>query len=110
MRLRLHIRALSINIGVALPAARSGIGVGIVLGAGRALGETMAIVMVMGNVVQIPTSLFDPARTLTANIALEMAYASSAHRSALFVSGRERASSRSTSGEVARLRTDEAAR
>ncbi len=73
--------------GLALPAARSGIGVGIVLGAGRALGETMAIVMVMGNVVQIPTSVFDPARTLTANIALEMAYASSAHRSALFVSG-----------------------
>ena len=77
----------SIVRGLALPAARSGIGVGIVLGAGRALGETMAVVMVMGNVVQIPSSLFDPARTLTANIALEMAYASSEHRSALFVSG-----------------------
>lgn len=73
--------------GIVLPAARSGIGAGVLLGAGRALGETMAVVMVMGNVVQVPDSLFDPARTLTANIALEMAYASEAHRSALFVSG-----------------------
>jgi phosphate transport system permease protein len=72
---------------VALPAAWPGIGVGILLGTGRALGETMAVVMVMGNVVQFPDNLFAPARTLTANIALEMAYASDLHRSALFVSG-----------------------
>jgi phosphate transport system permease protein len=47
----------------------------------------MAILMVCGNVVQTPKSLFDPMRTLTANIALEMAYATGDHRSALFVSG-----------------------
>lgn len=73
--------------GVALPAARSGIATGVILAAGRALGETMAVLMVCGNVVQVPASVFDPVRTLTANIALEMAYALSDHRSALFVSG-----------------------
>ena len=72
---------------IALPAARSGIFTGILLGTGRALGETMAVVMVTGNVVQLPDSVFAPVRTLTANIALEMAYATDAHRSALFVSG-----------------------
>ncbi|MFN3649471.1 MAG: phosphate ABC transporter permease subunit PstC [Armatimonadota bacterium] len=72
---------------VALPAARSSLATAVVLAAGRALGETMAVLMVAGNVVQVPRSLFDPVRTLTANIALEMAYATSAHRSALFVSG-----------------------
>jgi len=72
---------------VALPVAGPGIGVGVLLGTGRALGETMAVVMVMGNVVQIPDSLLAPARTLTANITLEMAYATDAHRSALFVGG-----------------------
>lgn len=73
--------------GVALPAARAGIGSGIMLAAGRAIGETMAVLMVAGNVVQHPHSLFDPIRTLTANIALEMAYAMGDHRSALYVSG-----------------------
>jgi phosphate transport system permease protein len=53
----------------------------------RALGETMAVLMVAGNVVQTPASLFDPIRVLTANIALEMAYAVGQHRSSLFVSG-----------------------
>lgn len=72
---------------IALPAARPGILVGVLLGTGRALGETMAVVMVTGNVVQVPESLLAPVRTLTANIALEMAYATDAHRSALFVSG-----------------------
>ncbi len=73
--------------GVALPAARSGVATGVILAAGRALGETMAVLMVCGNVVQVPASVFDPVRTLTANIALEMAYALGDHRSALFVSG-----------------------
>jgi phosphate transport system permease protein len=73
--------------GVALPAARSGIATGILLAAARAMGETMAVLMVCGNVVQYPDSLFDPVRTLTANIALEMAYAMGDHRAALFASG-----------------------
>lgn len=73
--------------GVAIPAAQSGLFTGLILGTGRAIGETMAVLMVCGNVVQTPTSLFDPMRTLTANIALEMAYAMGNHRSALFVSG-----------------------
>lgn len=73
--------------GIVLPAAKSGIFTGILLGAGRALGETMAVLMVAGNIVQTPKGLFDPVRTLTANIALEMAYALDNHRAALFVSG-----------------------
>lgn len=74
-------------VGVVLPAARSGLLTGVLLGTGRAIGETMAVLMVCGNVVQTPDSLFDPVRTLAANIALEMAYAQGDHRSALFVSG-----------------------
>jgi len=74
-------------MGVALPAARGGIVAGIVLAAARALGETMAVLMVAGNVVQTPGGLFDPVRVLTANIALEMAYAGGEHRAALFASG-----------------------
>ncbi len=72
---------------VVLPAAKSGLFAGILLQTGRAIGETMAILMVAGNVVQTPSSIFDPIRTLTANIALEMAYAVGDHRSALFLSG-----------------------
>lgn len=72
---------------VLLPAAKPGIVAGIILGAGRAIGETMAVLMVAGNVVQHPHSVFDSVRTLTANIALEMAYAMGDHRAALFVSG-----------------------
>lgn len=69
---------------VVLPAARSGIVAGVILGVGRAIGETMAVVMVTGNAVQVPHSPLDPLRTLTANLALEMAYAADDHRSALF--------------------------
>ena len=72
---------------VVLPAARSGIATAVLLAAGRAIGETMAVLMVCGNVVKMPTSAFDPVRALTANIALEMAYAMQEHRAALFVSG-----------------------
>jgi len=73
--------------GIMLPAARGGIGTGILLAVGRALGETMAVLMVCGNVVQVPDSAFEPVRTLTANIALEMAYALGDHRAALFFTG-----------------------
>lgn len=72
---------------VSLPAARAGVVSAILLAAARALGETMAVLMVAGNVVQLPDSLFAPVRTLTANMALEMAYALGDHRAALFVSG-----------------------
>jgi phosphate transport system permease protein len=72
---------------VLLPAAKSGVMAAVILATARALGETMAVLMVSGNVVQTPDSLFAPIRTLTANIALEMAYASSFHRATLFVSG-----------------------
>lgn len=72
---------------VVLPAARHGILSAMVLGAARAIGETMVVLMVCGNIVQIPTSLFQPVRTLTANIALEMPYAMGDHRASLFVVG-----------------------
>lgn len=74
-------------VGVAIPAARSGIIGGVLLATARALGETMAVLMVAGNVAQNPTGLFEPVRVLTANIALEMAYASGDHRAGLFASG-----------------------
>ncbi len=74
-------------IGVVLPQARSGIFSGILLAIARALGETMAVLMVAGNVAQPPVSLLEPVRTITANIALEMAYAVNMHRAGLFASG-----------------------
>jgi phosphate transport system permease protein len=69
---------------VLIPAARSGIGASVVLGVGRAIGETMAMIMVIGNAVIFPDSLLSPARTLTGNIAVEIQYASGMHESALF--------------------------
>jgi phosphate ABC transporter permease protein PstC len=72
---------------VVLPAARGGITAALVLGMGRAIGETMAVIMVVGNAAQLPVSPLDPARTLTSNIALEMAYAAGEHREALFATG-----------------------
>lgn len=78
---------LGVIFGAALPAARGGIATAVLLAVGRAIGETMAVLMVAGNVVQAPRSVFDPIRTMTANIALELGYAMAHHRSALFVSG-----------------------
>ncbi|MEQ8764873.1 MAG: phosphate ABC transporter permease subunit PstC [Planctomycetota bacterium] len=72
---------------IALASARPSIVSAIVLALARAIGETMVVLMVCGNVVQYPSSPFSPVRTLTANIALEMPYATTLHRSALFVGG-----------------------
>lgn len=72
---------------VMVPAAFSGIMAAVVLGIGRALGETMAVVMVAGNQPLIPESIFDGVRTLTANIVLEMGYAADLHREALIATG-----------------------
>ena len=70
-----------------LPAAKSGIMAGVILGIGRAIGETMAVIMVAGNQAVIPGSLLAGVRTLTANIVLEMGYAAGLHREALIATG-----------------------
>lgn len=72
---------------VLVPAAISGIMAGVVLGIGRAIGETMAVVMVAGNQPIIPASIFDGVRTMTSNIVLEMGYAADLHRGALIATG-----------------------
>ena len=72
---------------VMLPAAKSGILAGVVLGIGRAIGETMAVLMVVGNAPVIPDSISSPISTLTSQIALDMSYSSGLHRSALFGMG-----------------------
>jgi phosphate ABC transporter permease protein PstC len=72
---------------VVLPSARSGIIAAIILGMGRAIGETMAVIMVAGNALTLPTSVLQPVRTLTSNIALEMGYAAGDHQAALFATG-----------------------
>ncbi|MGQ9557040.1 MAG: phosphate ABC transporter permease subunit PstC [Desulfurispora sp.] len=72
---------------VILPGAASGIVTAVVLGMGRALGETMAVILVAGNVSAIPDSILASVRTLTANIAIEMGYAADDHARALFATG-----------------------
>jgi phosphate transport system permease protein len=73
--------------GVTLPAARSGITASIILGMGRAIGETMAMIMVIGNSIVIPVSPLSAARTLTGTLALELNYATGLHWNALFATG-----------------------
>lgn len=79
-----HIRAV---FSIILPAAKSGVLAGVVLGIGRAIGETMAVIMVAGNQAIMPNSLLKGVRTLTANIVLEMGYAAELHREALIATG-----------------------
>ncbi|MFA6075524.1 MAG: phosphate ABC transporter permease subunit PstC [Negativicutes bacterium] len=72
---------------VLLPAAGSGVAAAVMLGLGRAIGETMAVILVSGNSPIMPGSIFDRVRTMTANIALEMGYASGLQQEALFATG-----------------------
>ena len=72
---------------VMLKAAMPGIVAAVILGMGRAVGETMAVIMVAGNTLAMPTGPLSPVRTLTSNIALEMGYAAGDHRKALFATG-----------------------
>lgn len=72
---------------VVVPAAKSGILAAIILGVGRALGETMAVMMVVGNQPRVPDSILDGVRTLTTNIVMEMGYATDLHREALIATG-----------------------
>lgn len=79
-----HERAI---FSVMLPAAKSGVLAGIVLGIGRAIGETMAVIMVAGNQPRLTASLLKGIRTMTANIVIEMGYATGLHREALIATG-----------------------
>ncbi|MDR2794014.1 MAG: phosphate ABC transporter permease subunit PstC [Treponema sp.] len=79
-----HYRSV---FAVELTAAKSGILASVVLSVGRAVGETMAVIMVAGNQARMPASLLKGARTLTANIVIEMGYAAELHREALIATG-----------------------
>ena len=79
-----HERSVFMTV---LPAAKSGVMAGIILGIGRAIGETMAVIMVAGNQARIPDSILKGVRTLTANIVIEMGYATDLHREALIATG-----------------------
>lgn len=79
-----HERAVFFTV---LPAAKSGVLAAVVLGVGRAVGETMAVVMIAGNQPRMPVGLFNGVRTMTANIVLEMGYAAGLHRQALIATG-----------------------
>lgn len=72
---------------VVVPAAKSGIFAAVILGVGRALGETMAVMMVVGNQPRVPDSMLQGVRTLTTNIVMEMGYATDLHREALIATG-----------------------
>ncbi len=75
-----HVRSVFFTI---VPAAKSGIMAGVILGIGRAIGETMAVIMVAGNQARMPQGLLEGVRTMTTNIVIEMGYAADLHRDAL---------------------------
>ncbi len=79
-----HERAVFFTV---LPAAKSGVLAAVILGIGRAIGETMAVIMVAGNQPRMPAGIFKGVRTLTANIVMEMSYAADLHREALIATG-----------------------
>ena len=79
-----HERAI---FRVVVPAAKSGVIAALVLGVGRAIGETMAVIMVAGNQARMPEGVLKGVRTLTANIVIEMGYATDLHREALIATG-----------------------
>ncbi|MGG3891107.1 phosphate ABC transporter permease subunit PstC [Metabacillus fastidiosus] len=85
--LALGVSEIGTIFKVVVPAAKSGILTAVVLGMGRAIGETMAVILVAGNSLIIPTSLTDSVRPLTTNIALEMGYAAGTHQEMLFATG-----------------------
>jgi len=85
--LALGVSEIGTIFKVVVPAAKSGIMTAIVLGLGRAIGETMAVILVAGNSLIVPTSLIDSIRPLTTNIALEMGYAAGTHQEMLFATG-----------------------
>lgn len=85
--LALGVSEIGTIFKVVVPAAKSGIMTAIVLGLGRAIGETMAVILVAGNSLIVPTSLTDSIRPLTTNIALEMGYAAGTHQEMLFATG-----------------------
>lgn len=70
-----------------LPASKSGVMAGVILGIGRAIGETMAVIMVVGNQARLPDSILEGVRTLTGNIVIEMGYAAGLHREVLIATG-----------------------
>ncbi len=74
-------------VKVLIPAAKSGILSSIILGMGRAIGETMAVLLITGNMAKVPSGILDPVATLTGTIAMEMSYASPTHQQALFAVG-----------------------
>ena len=79
-----HERSLFFAV---LPAAKPGVTAGVILGVGRAIGETMAVIMVAGNQARMPSSPLKGVRTLTTNIVMDMGYAAGLHREALFATG-----------------------
>ncbi len=79
-----HERSVFLTV---VPAAKSGILAGVILGVGRAIGETMAVIMVAGNQARMPKGILKGVRTLTANIVIEMGYAADLHREALIATG-----------------------